>query len=36
MRPEGQPPPDRIMRGFLGCLRHRGGGATIASARQRP
>jgi hypothetical protein len=28
MRPEGQPPSDRIMRGFLSCLRHRGGGAT--------
>src|SRR5579885_3283422 len=30
MRSEGQPPADRIMRGFLFCL------AMIASARQRP
>src|SRR5215469_1159066 len=27
MRPEGQPPSDRIARGFLTCSCHRGGGA---------
>jgi len=36
MRPKGQPPLDRIARVFPFCLRHRGGGAMTASARQRP
>jgi hypothetical protein len=35
MRPEGQPPSSRIVRGFLPSPRHRGRGAMTASARQR-